>query len=179
MKGEVFLELFKMVDEVFSPEMTEHLIEDSELSTDGIYTAVGTYPHTDVLNLVVSLSKRTNTPVGELVYAFGKYLFNAFTVRYPHFFENQTDAFEFLKGVDEYIHVEVKKLYPEAKTPAIKVQQSDSKSLKLEYSSQCPFAELANGLLHGCIEYFQQDINIERPFTAENGQAAEFQLSKV
>ncbi|MCG8493027.1 MAG: heme NO-binding domain-containing protein [Sneathiellales bacterium] len=179
MKGEVFLEFFKMVDEVFSPEMTEHLIDDAELSTNGIYTAVGTYPPADILNLVVALSKRTDAPVGDLVHAFGKYLFNSFTIRYPHFFENQSDAFEFLKGVDDYIHVEVHKLYPEASTPKITVEQSTPHSMKLEYSSQCPFAELANGLLHACIEYFQQDINIERPFTAENGQAAEFQLSKV
>lgn len=179
MKGVVFLELFKMVDEVFSPEMTEHLIEDAELSTNGVYTAVGTYSHTDILNLVVALSKRTGTPVGDLVHAFGKYLFKSFTVRYPHFFENQSDAFEFLKGVDKYIHVEVHKLYPEANTPSLKVQQPDYQTLKIQYSSQCPFAELANGLLHACVEHFQQEISIECLFTAENEQAAVFQLSKV
>lgn len=176
MKGVVFIELLAMVDEVFSQEMTELIILDSNVESKGIYTSIGTYPHTEILSLVVALHKRTGAEVSDLVHAFGKYLFKGFTRHYPHFFENQTSAFEFLKGVDSYIHVEVNKLYPEAKTPSVIAEQKNEGELEVSYKSECPFAELANGLLEACIEHFEQDIQIERPFTGEDGCSAKFRL---
>ncbi|MEP3244248.1 MAG: heme NO-binding domain-containing protein [Sneathiella sp.] len=176
MKGVVFTEFLQMVDEVFSPEMTEMIIVDSDVESKGVYTTVGTYPHTEILALVVALHKRTGAEVSDLVHAFGKYLFISFTKHYPHFFENQSSAFEFLKGVDTYIHVEVNKLYPEANTPSVKAEEKGEGELEINYKSECPFAELANGLLEACIEHFQQDIKVERPFTGEDGCSAQFRL---
>ncbi len=179
MKGVVFTEFLKMVDEVFSPEMTELIIIESKVESHGVYTSVGTYPHTEILQLVTALHKRTGAPVRDLVNAFGKYLFNAFTEQYPHFFENQYSAFEFLKGVDGYIHAEVHKLYPEALTPSVIADQKGDKHLDIEYQSECPFAELAGGLLEACVEHFKEDINIERPFTGKDGCSAKFSLVRA
>lgn len=48
MKGIVFTGFLEMVDEVFSPEITECIIESSNLKSGGIYTAVGTYDYTEI-----------------------------------------------------------------------------------------------------------------------------------
>ena len=43
MKGVVFTEFLEMVEQKFGMEMVNALIENNELSTDGVYSAVGTY----------------------------------------------------------------------------------------------------------------------------------------
>ena len=44
MKGIVFREFIAMVETQFSLETADHIISASNLSTDGAYTSVGTYP---------------------------------------------------------------------------------------------------------------------------------------
>lgn len=178
MKGVVFTEFLKMVDEVFSPEMTEIIIEDADVASKGVYTSTGTYDYTEILQLVIALSNKTGAPVPDLVRTFGEYLFKSFVRIYPQFFEDQTSAFKFLKEVDSYIHIQVHKLYPEAQLPKIDFSELDTKTLELDYKSQCPFAELAHGLITACIEHFNEDITIARSHTAEDGTSAKFILTQ-
>lgn len=53
MKGIVFSEFMDLVEESFGLEMIDELIEQSDLPSGGSYTAVGTYPHGEMLTLVV------------------------------------------------------------------------------------------------------------------------------
>ena len=53
MKGVVFTEFLEMVEQKFGMEMVNALIENNELSTDGVYSAVGTYHHSEMVSLVV------------------------------------------------------------------------------------------------------------------------------
>lgn len=47
MKGIIFTEFLEMVEDRFSPEIADRIIEASDLPSRGVYTAVGTYDHTD------------------------------------------------------------------------------------------------------------------------------------
>ena len=76
MKGIVFTEFLEMVDEKFGLEVTEDLIASSKtLSTGGSYTNVGTYPHGELVGMVVLLSEKTGIEIKDLLVAFGEYLF--------------------------------------------------------------------------------------------------------
>ena len=75
MKGIVFREFIEMVENEFSYEIADAIIAASELSTAGAYTSVGTYPHTEMVSLVVNLSKQTGQPVPALLNHFGRHLF--------------------------------------------------------------------------------------------------------
>ena len=72
MKGVVFTEFMEMMDSWFGPELTERVLEAAHLPSGGIYTAVGTYDHTELLALVVQLSRETGLPAAELVREFGQ-----------------------------------------------------------------------------------------------------------
>ena len=52
MKGIVFTEFLEMVEQRFSPEIADRLIDESDLPSGGIYTAVGTYEHTEIVTYV-------------------------------------------------------------------------------------------------------------------------------
>lgn len=179
MKGIVFKEFIDLVENQFGADVADKIIEENELDSDGAYTSVGTYNHEEILKLVTSLSKASKIPVSGLVKTFGKHLIKVFTKGFPNFFAKD-NCFEFLKSIDDSIHVEVKKLYPDAELPKFTHNEPEDGKLNLHYESSRPFADLAEGLIEGAIEHYGEkiELNVEDP---DNLSATKrtFQLSKV
>jgi hypothetical protein len=165
MKGVVFTEFMTMVEDVFSPETLDLIIERSELPNHGAYTSVGTYDHQEIVRMTVNLSEHLNIPVPDLLESFGRFLFVRFTEMFPAFFKEPQHAFDFLKKVDLYIHVEVKKLYPDAELPRFYYEQTDEQSLVLYYVSSRHLQDLAIGLIKGCLDYYQNPAVISHEAT--------------
>ena len=88
MKGIVFREFMEMVESTFGDEMAEKMVEENDLESNGIYTAVGTYDHQELVAMAITLSKETGLPVDALVEAFGNYLFGRFLELFPIFFDH-------------------------------------------------------------------------------------------
>jgi len=168
MKGIVFSEFIEMVEDAFSPEIADEIIESSDLPSGGAYTSVGTYDHNEMVTLVVALSEKTSISVPELLETFGQHMFTRFVELFPHFFKDVNDSFTFLKSLDNYIHVEVRKLYPDADLPKFGYDDSVENQLKMEYQSKRGFADLACGLINGCVKYFNENIEVSRQVIEEN-----------
>lgn len=180
MKGVVFTEFIEMVEDTFSYEVADHIIEASDLPSGGVYTSLGTYDHQEMVQLVTHLSAQTDVPVSDLVQAFGKHLFSRFVEGYPQFFAGVPTAFDFLKGIEEHIHVEVLKLYPDAQLPTFDCQNGTPGRLEMTYKSQRPFADLAEGLIVGCIEHFGENIEyVREDLPGTPGTSARFILTVV
>lgn len=160
MKGLIFTEFLEMVEEKFSLSMVDKIISDANLPSGGVYTAVGSYPHTEIVTLVVNLSKESKVPLNDLLYAFGERLFERFSVRYDHFLQGAHSAFEFLEQLENYVHVEVKKLYPEAELPSFETKRQNDGSLQMIYRSSRSMGDVARGLMSGCFQYFGEDVDI-------------------
>lgn len=179
MKGIVFTELFEMIRDVFSEDLLDTVLDDCILETNGAYTTVGTYNHMELVEIVGQLSKHTNIPFKDLVKKYGHHLFFRFHEMMPIFFEKPQNTFEFLESVDGNIHVEVKKLYPDASLPNFKTERSKNDTLIMTYSSHCPFADFAEGLIEGCIEFYKEDISLQsEDFNAHNQFIRVFTLTK-
>lgn len=176
MKGIVFTELIEMVEEDLGLEIADRMIAGAQTKEDGAYTAVGTYDHGELIKLVVSLSKETGIPVAELVQTFGRHLFTQFSKLYPQFFQGIDSALRFLPLVESYIHVEVRKLYPDAELPSFDCVEGDG-TLEMTYRSKRPFADLAEGLVRAAVDYFDDDLDVAREDLGEqNGTEARFAL---
>ncbi|MGB1009029.1 MAG: heme NO-binding domain-containing protein [Thiolinea sp.] len=177
MKGVVFTEFLEMVEDRFSEDMVDDIIDDSDLPSGGIYTAVGTYPHEEIVQLVVSLSQHSGIEVPDLIRTFGQHLFGRFSVLYPAFFPPDITAFDFLESVEDYIHIEVRKLYPDAALPTFETRRENDNTLIMIYNSAHPFATLAEGLLHGCMDHFKVKANITMTDLSDGaGTNAEFRI---
>ena len=159
MKGLVFKEFMSMVEEKFGYETVDAIIEDSKLESKGAYTSVGTYNHEEIIKLVQSLSHKTKIPVADLVKEFGRALIPVFVKGFPDFFKEK-NSFAFLKSLNDYIHEEVKKLYPDAELPTFITKSESEKELVLEYQSARPLADLAEGLIDGLIKYNNEPIEV-------------------
>lgn len=179
MKGMIFSAFLEMVEENYSMDLTDHIIEESNLASGGSYTTIGTYDHEEIITLVGHLSEHTNIPVSDLLKTFGRYMFAQLVRIHPYFIEGLENALDFLLQVDQYIHVEVRKLYPDAELPVINYEQPDENTLVMIYSSKRPFADLAEGMIGGCIHLFNENITVDREDTSEiPGTGARFTLHR-
>ncbi|MEH0157476.1 heme NO-binding domain-containing protein [Limibacter armeniacum] len=178
MKGIVFTQLLEMVEEQFGYDIADKVILDSELPNDGIYTAVGTYPHEELMTILERLQERTDISIPQLMYEYGKHLFGVFTSMYSHFIKDVDDLFEFLQQIDGHIHKEVLKLYPDAELPKFRYELTDEgNTLLMYYSSQRKMADFAEGLLMGAITYFGEKVMVNRE-NLDDGTNVKFVIQK-
>lgn len=177
MKGVVFTTFLEMVESKFSLTIADEIIQASNLPSGGSYTSVGTYHHNEIIALVVQLGKLTNIPVSDLVRTFGEYMFDQLNEMHPQFIAENETAFDFLQKVDGYIHVEVRKLYPDAELPTFSYDTSKPGTLVMTYSSSRPFADLAEGLIIGCITHYREKIEMRRE-DLPDGTSARFFLHR-
>lgn len=179
MLGIVFTEFCEMVETVHSAELLDDVLTDSEksLQSRGSYTSVGNYDHEEMLVLVGTLARMTDTPVPALIQSYGRYLFGRFVVSYPVFFQNLETSLDFLQRVEHHIHHEVKKLYPAAQLPTFDCARRSEHELTMLYQSDRPFALLALGLIEGCADHFGENLHIDYK-DLSNGQMtrARFEL---
>lgn len=177
MKGIIFREFLNMVENKFGYEMVDQIIEDSNLPNNGAYTAVGTYPHTEIVRLVSNLSKRSNIDVSELLETFGQHAFGVFTVSYKNLLVGYYNAFSFLTSVENTIHVEVLKLYPEAQLPKLEHVETTKEKMVLIYKSERAMSDFAKGLIIGCLDHFNEKAEIEVSTILENKTEVQFTIT--
>ncbi len=178
MKGMIFTEFLEMVEETFSFEVVDRIIEATDSPSGGAYTAVGTYPHSELVQLVVNLSQETGIAIPILLQTFGERLFQSFSVKYAHFLKDTPSAFAFLERLQSYIHVEVKKLYPEAELPHFECTRLADGAMKMIYRSHRSMGDVAHGLMIGCFRYFEETVEIERQdLSAGAGSIEQFILT--
>ena len=177
MKGIVFTQLIEMVEKDLGLDIADRMITQAHTANNGAYTSVGTYDHRELIQLVISLAQETGIPVPELVRVFGKHLFKSFVRLYPQFFLRVNSAVDFLPSIETYIHVEVRKLYPDAELPSFHSERRPE-GLMLTYQSKRPFADLAEGLILAAIDHFGDKISLQRiDLGTCDGTAARFELT--
>ena len=178
MKGIVFTEFLEMVEERFSLEVVDGIIERAALPSGGSYTAVGTYPVEEMGRLVTELSAATGAPVPALLHAFGKHLMTRFTQGFPQFFADSTDALGLLERVENVIHVEVKKLYPDAELPSFECTREGPDRVVMVYRSPRRLSDLAAGLIEGCAEHYGEALDVTRDDLSGDGQIVRFTITR-
>ena len=178
MKGIVFTEFLDLVEKEFGYEVVDQIINDSNLASNGVYTAIGTYPHSEIVSLLTNLSDTVKVAPELLLKEFGKYLFDTFLKTYPQFFHQATDAFDFLHSIDKHIHVEVLKLYPDAALPKFESKEEDG-MMTLIYQSERKMGGLAEGLIEKSVAYYKENCTIESRKLNEDGSKVEFIVKRI
>ncbi len=161
MKGAVFTEFLDLVEGKFGYPMVDRLLTKG-CPFHGGYTSVGTYDYTQLLDMVTELADAANAPVPDLVQVFGRHLFGRFLNMYPEAFKGITNTYDLLRQVESAIHVEVRKLTPDAELPSFQFPPRSDGCLELIYQSSRPFADLAEGMIQACIVHYGEAYELER-----------------
>ena len=179
MKGIVFTEFLAMVEREFGIIVADNIVTKSDLPSGGAYTSVGTYDHAEMVQLVTRLSEEIETPINTLLLVYGEYFFQVLADSYPAFFNNIPDAFTFLSSIENHIHVEVLKLYPDAELPRFDISRIDENTLQMIYHSERKMAAFARGLLNSSVKHFGEKINITSEDISGDGGVVKFILVKA
>lgn len=177
MKGIVFTEFLEMVEDKFSLELCDNMIEQADIASDGVYTSVGTYDYREMVAMVGALSSLTNVPAPELLKVFGEHLLGRFAVTFPQFFQGMSSTFEFLPKVESYVHLEVKKLYPDAELPSFSFAKNEPGRMEMTYRSSRGLADVAEGLILGTMKHFGETLDLERTDLNEGKNTTIFKIA--
>jgi hypothetical protein len=162
MKGIHLTSLVEFAESRFSIQVSDAMLAPQGLPSSGIYTQVGTYDHRELLELVRRLSRLTHVPAPQLFREFGEYLYTQFVKHYSRLCVPYGDCLELLAQVHTHIHHEASKLYPDAELPLLKAERIDADHLVLNYESPRGLADLAEGLIRGCVQQFGANVDIQR-----------------
>lgn len=173
MKGVIFNQLEAMVGETFGIEAWDAILERATLKTaDGVFLSPMVYPDEDLFALVGAASELTGKPAGELVRAFGRYLFPKLAALAPFFLKPGMTAKSFLLSVDRVIHVEVRKLHSGAVLPMIGYEDPAPDRLVILYSSPRRLCVLAMGLIEGVAAHFAEEVTVTETACIKEGAEA-------
>lgn len=178
MKGVIFTSFLEMVEDKFGYETVDEIINEDELPSGGIYTAVGTYDHSEIVTLVGNLSRKTGMPMPDLIYTYGKHLFTLLVKGYGHWIKELNGTLELLEHLEGYIHVEVRKLYPEAELPSFQTKRLSPNHLQMIYHSERRLSSLALGLIDGCFEHYGEQGEVTTTPLSEDGSTVQFNVIK-
>ena len=140
-----------------------------KLPSEGIFTSGGRYDDSELITLVKALSDDQNIPIPDLIRAFGVFIFPALyqSLEFPE--EIKTSIKSFLKSIEDVIHKEVKRMYPEVYLPTFSYIDTGEHSLTLIYHSKRKMCALAEGLVNGAAKHFNVKTGIEHKICMHDG----------
>ena len=180
MKGTIFVQLLRMIEEEHGLDTLDTVIErvDEHLSTGGAYTSVGTYPHKELLDLIGSYASGLSAAQAEgLLDRFAGYIIREFSRLHPEFFAATETILDLMESVESHIHEAVLKLYLEANPPKISCHRLHDNAIKVSYESHRPLGEFALSLTREGAKLFPQQATIDLLQMSDDGCRAEYRLS--
>lgn len=178
MKGIVFTEFLQLVEDKYGLEIVDDIIEKSKLESKGAYTAIGTYDFSEMLSLLSHLSKSTKLSIDELLLLYSEHFFAVLASSYPGLIDKYNDPIEMLASIEDHIHIEVLKIYPDAELPEFKILEKTESRLVMIYKSSRAMYYFGLGLMNKTFEHFNSTAEIIMEKIKEDGTEVKFIITK-
>lgn len=111
--------------------------------------------------------------MSDLLNKFGHHLYATFKKNYPVFFQEVKHPFDLLERIDNHIHVEVKKLYPDAELPSFETHREGT-TMTMIYRSERKMADLALGLIEASSNDMGVSMELRTEALSHDGTAVKF-----
>jgi len=137
----------------------EALLESAQV--DGVYTSLGNYADDDLARLLAGGAETLGVDIGDLSRELGRRALAGLAARYPHYLERHASTRSLLLTLDDVIHAEVRKLYPDSSPPDFWCENRDHPTtLVVHYRSQRRLCALAEGMIHGAAAHYGEQVTI-------------------
>lgn len=177
MKGIVFNILEDFICQNWGDEKYEEILALCPLKTKEPFVGPGSYPDSDLTLIAAKAAEVLGVPLNQALRSFGEFAFMKFSLKFPQFTRDAQSARDFLLTVDSVIHVEVKKLYPDAETPRFSYQDLSENQLIIVYQSRRKLCALMEGLINGVAEHYKTRIDHrQRKCVCDGDSVCEFDL---
>ncbi|WP_298343053.1 heme NO-binding domain-containing protein [uncultured Algibacter sp.] len=178
MKGIVFTEFLDLVEDKFGLEVLDKILTQSDLESGGVYTSVGTYSFSEMLQLLQHLSAHTSISIDDLLLVYAEHFFGVIEESYPGLLATYKDPIEMLSSIENHIHVEVRKIYPDAELPTFEVVEKTQDTLVMIYKSSRAMHHFGLGLMNKTFEHFNSKASIVLEKLNEDGTEVKFLINK-
>ena len=131
-----------------------------------------------MLSLLTNLNKRTSISIDDLLHVFASHFFQVLLRDYKEFILMYNDPFSLLASIESHIHVEVRKLYPDAELPTFRIIERSHDKLILNYTSSRALYSFGLGLMENTIDHFNQKAEIVLKKNVEDGSDVDFIITK-
>lgn len=158
MKGVIFNVVEEVIGELFDADTWDDLLDGAEL--DGAYTALGDYADTELLAIVSAACQATGMSAEEVLRTVGHHALPKLASRVPDSMGGAPDALSFIRKVNDIIHPEVLKIYPDSIPPAFDFEDHVD-GLVVQYRSARNLPALAEGLLSGVSLLYEEDVTVQ------------------
>jgi hypothetical protein len=162
MRGLIMTEFLDWVEESRGLAAVDQLVSglSSELTDDGAYTAVGNYPHGELVAMMAALAEYDGLTLADIQRQFGRAVFASLAkVGAPMLLDAKCSRDVFAR-INDVIHVEVRKLYPESHPPSVSMTDIDPNEVVIDYGSHRPMADLCVGLVQGALDFYQESAEV-------------------
>lgn len=177
MKGVLFNVVEDVVTEAMSAEAWDDVVEGAGVS--GAYTSLGTYPDGDLVALVGAAAEAAGLSEADTLRLSGRIGFKHLVRRAPHLMDGLDDWRSVLGALDDIIHPEVRKIYPDAEVPGFDTEP-DGDALRVVYTSKRGLCALADGLILGSGEWFDKTLDVEHVACIHDGdESCTMRVSEV
>jgi len=131
-----------------------------------------------MLQLLEHLSKKTDLSIDNLLLVYAEHFFGVIEDSYPGLLATYKDPIEMISSIENHIHVEVRKIYPDAELPTFEVVEKTKDSLVLIYTSSRAMHHFGLGLMNKTFEHFDATATIELEKIKEDGTEVRFIINK-
>jgi hypothetical protein len=162
MRGVLMTEFLGWIEQTRGIAEVDAIITElgDALTDGGAYTAVGDYPHDDLMRMMRVVAAREAVTEFELQRQFGTALFPTLANVGAPMLEGVTGSRDVFARINDVIHVEVKKLYPESHPPSVTMEQVDANEAFIQYSSHRDMAALCLGLVEGALDFYEESAEV-------------------
>ena len=169
MKGIIFNLLEGVVEKQFGEQAWDDLLEKAGL--EGVYTSVGNYPDAELVKLVAAAATTLDKSAEDVIRWFGVSAIPLLAEKYPGFFRPHDGTRSFLLTLNDIIHPEVRKLYPNADVPdfGYEIDPLRPEQLVMIYQSPRKLCVLAEGFIQGAAAHYGEDVTLRQTECMNNG----------
>jgi len=173
MKGVIFNTVERFIADGWGEEAYEDIVGRCPLQTRDPFVGPGTYPDADLVAIVTEAARTLDVPLEDALRAAGRFAFPHLKRKLGAAADQWDDPKAFLRALDSVIHVEVRKLYPEAVTPRFTIlEPPEVPRFTLRYESPRKLCHLAEGLVEGLGDDFGVSITSEQVRCVHHGDPA-------
>ncbi len=177
MRGYIFRALMGYAEERFGSLASEKMLDNADLSRHGAYTAVGQYPIEELVALVDALCDVTGAARKDVLTECGRRSVAYVIDTQSSKGEKPKSLVSLLASLEDLIHANYAKLYPGAEVPSLTFRVNDDRWAEMNYHSQRPLADLAEGLILGALDYLHVSTDVVREdLPPRDGHAARFMV---
>ena len=131
-----------------------------------------------MLQLLKHLSTNTGIDIDTLLLVYAEHFFSVLEESYPELMATYKEPIEMLASIENHIHVEVRKIYPDAELPEFIVEEKTENSLVMIYKSSRAMHHFGLGLMNKTFEHFNSSATIVLEKIKEDGTEVKFIVNK-